>query len=63
MTIYVRAGVMTGHCTSHKVPHFLQMRSIEEATRGGTLLGGCYYFSITIETNTLALNQSGPGVR
>lgn len=31
MTVYVRVGLMTGHCTSHKVPHFLQMLSIEEA--------------------------------
>ncbi|KAI9548401.1 hypothetical protein NQZ68_010623 [Dissostichus eleginoides] len=31
---------MTGHCPSHRVPSFLQMRSIQEATRGGTLLGG-----------------------
>lgn len=62
-TMHVRVGVMTGHCPSNQVPHFLQMRSIEEATRGGTLLGGSYYFSITIETNTVALSRSGPGVR
>lgn len=60
--IYVRAVVMTGHCPSQRVPHFLQMRSIEEATRGGMLLGVAYFFSITIGTNTLALSQSRPGV-
>lgn len=43
-------------------PSFLQMRSIEEATRGGMLLGVSYYFSITIETNTLAFSWSRPGV-
>lgn len=42
---------------------FLQMRSIQEATRGRTLLGGSYYFSITIETKTLAFSWSRLGVR
>lgn len=60
--IYVRAAAMTGHCPSQGVPHILQMRSIEEATRGGTLLGVTYFFSITIGTNTLALSQLRPGV-
>lgn len=41
---------------------FPQMRSIQEATRGGTLLGGSYFFSITIETNTVAFSWSRPGV-
>lgn len=62
MTVYVRVDVMTGHCPSHGSLSFLQMRSIEEVTRGGTLLGGSYYFSITIETNTLAFSWSRPGV-
>lgn len=62
-TMHVKVGVMTGHCPSNQVPHFLQMRSIEEATRGGMLLGGSsYYFPITIETNRVALSRSGPGV-
>lgn len=51
---------VTAHLTGSL--SFLQMRSIQEATRGGTLLGGSYYFSITIETNTLAFSWSGPGV-
>lgn len=41
---------------------FLQMRSIEEATRGGTLLRSGNYFSITIETSTQAFSWSRPGV-
>lgn len=51
---------VTAHLTGS--PSFLQMRSIEEVTRGRTLLGGSYYFSITIETNTLAFSWSRPGV-
>lgn len=43
-------------------PSFLQMQSIEEVTRGRTLLRGSYYFSITIETNTLAFSWIRPGV-
>lgn len=51
---------VTAHLTGSL--SFLQMRSIQEATRGGTLLGGSYYFFITIETNTLAFSWSRPGV-
>lgn len=52
---------VTAHLTGSL--SFLQMRSIQEATRGGTLLGGSYYFAITIETNTLAFRRSRPGVQ
>lgn len=62
MTIYVRVAWwrVTAHLTGF--PSLLQMHSIEEATRGGTLLGGSHYFSITIETNTLAFSWPRPGL-